>query len=230
MRITEIPDLKKLILNVTLRSVSGLFIMGLILFLPAGSLAYWNAWIYLVIVFTILGVAFIYLIGKDPALLNRRLRTREKEEPQKLIIMTNTIIFIASFMTAGFDFRYKWSHVSGWLVIISYIIMIVGFLIFFKVLKTNSFASRIIEVEMGQKVIDSGPYAIVRHPMYSAVLMIYLFGPLALGSWWSFILLLPVPVLLRSRIYNEEKLLKHELPGYEDYMRKVKYRMIPFIW
>ncbi len=204
--------------------------MGLILFLPAGSLDYWQAWIYCGVLFIPVSFVVFYFLKKDPELLERRMRMREKEEKQKTIQILGIIIFFVGFIIPGLDHRYHWSSVPAALVIASNAIVLAGYIIVFFVLRENSYASRIIEVEKGQKVISTGPYALVRHPLYLGVLLMYLFTPLALGSYWAIIFFLPLFPLIVFRLLNEEEVLLRELPGYKEYCQKTKYHLIPFIW
>ncbi|HEX7364787.1 MAG TPA: isoprenylcysteine carboxylmethyltransferase family protein [Dehalococcoidia bacterium] len=223
-------DSKKLINAAVLRFVLALVVYGLIFFVPAGTIRYWQAWVYLGILFIPMLFAFTYLLKNNPELLERRLRTRETEKPQKLIIVLSIFAFFLAFIIPGLDHRFGWSTVPVAVVIIADIIGLVGYSIFFLVMKENTYASRVIEVEKDQKVISTGPYAVIRHPMYLGGSLLYLFSPIALGSWWAVIAFLPLPVLLIFRILNEEQVLAKELPGYKAYMKKVKYRLIPFIW
>jgi len=204
--------------------------MGLMLFLPAGSLDYWQAWIYCGVLFIPMSVVVFYFFKYDPELLERRMRMREKDEKQKTIQIFGIIIFFSGFIMCGLDYRYHWSNVPVYLVIAANAIVLSGYIFVFLVLRENSYASRIIEVEKGQKVITTGPYAIVRHPMYLGVLVMYLFTPFALGSYWAIIFFLPLFPLLVSRLLNEEEKLLSELPGYKEYCQKTRYHLIPFIW
>lgn len=204
--------------------------MGLMLFLPAGSLDYWQAWIYCSVLFIPALFVVFYFLKKDPELLERRMRMREKEERQKTIIKIGYILFFIGFIIPGLDYRYHWSNVPVLLVIAANAIVLSGYILVFFVLRENSYASRIIEVEKGQKVITTGPYAIVRHPMYLGVLLMYLLTPLALGSYRALIFFLPILPLIVARLMNEEELLLRELPGYKEYCQKTRYRLIPFIW
>lgn len=224
---TKLSDLKKQIL---IRIILVPVFMTLVLFLPAGSFNYWQAWLYLGVLLIPMSFVVFYFLKKDPELLRRRMRMREKEEKQKNIQIYGAIIFFAGFIVCGLDFRYHWSSVPVLLVIISNAIVLAGYLFVFLVLRENSYASRIIEVEKGQKVITTGPYAVVRHPMYLGVLLMYLFTPPALGSYWAFIFFFPLLPLLIARLLNEEEMLMKELPGYREYCRKTKYHLIPFIW
>ena len=207
-----------------------LIFMGLMLFLPAGLLDYWQAWIYCGVLFIPVSFVIFYFLKKDPELLERRMRMREKEEKQKTIIKTAYIFFFIGFIIPGLDHRYHWSNVPVLLVIVANAIVLSGYILVFFVLRENSYASRIIEVEKGQKVITTGPYAIVRHPMYLGVLLMYLSTPLALGSYWALIFFLPLLPLIVVRLLNEEEVLLRELPGYKEYCQKTRYRLIPFIW
>ncbi len=187
-----LSELKK---KVLIRFIMVPIFMGLMLFLPAGSLDYWQAWIYCGVLFIPMSFVVFYFLKKDPELLKRRMRMREKEEKQKTIIRIAYILFFIGFIIPGLDYRYHWSNVPALLVIAANAIVLSGYILVFFVLRENSYASRIIEVEKGQKVITTGPYAIVRHPMYLGVLMMYLFTPLALGSYWVLIFLFEVQMI-----------------------------------
>jgi len=172
----------------------------------------------------------IYLLKNDPELLERRMKMKEKEEPQKVFIKLSILVFLIAFVIPGFDHRFEWSKVPFIVIIIADLFIFIGYLLFFLVLKENTYASRIIEVKKDQKVVSTGLYAIVRHPMYVAVLMMYVLSPLALGSYWAVLAVLPLPVLVIFRIKSEEKILRDKLPGYREYTQKVKYRLISYIW
>ncbi len=199
-------------------------------FLPAGTFAYWEAWVYLTILLIPMFLVLIYLLKNDPELLERRMRMREKETEQKLIIKISYLYFLLAFLLPGFDKRFEWSNVPVAVVIVADILVLLGYGVFFLVLRENRYASRIIEVEQEQKVISSGPYAIVRHPMYLGVSLMYTLSPLALGSYWAMIPSLLIIPLLMARIRNEESVLGKELKEYQEYMQKTKYRLIPGIW
>jgi protein-S-isoprenylcysteine O-methyltransferase Ste14 len=199
-------------------------------FLPAGTFAYWEAWAYLAILLIPMLFVLTYLLKNEPELLERRMRMREKEAKQKLIIKLSYLYFLLAFLLPGFDKRFEWSNVPVVVVIAADILVLLGYGTFFLVLRENRYASRIIEVEQEQKVISSGLYAIVRHPMYLGVSLMYIFSPLALGSYWAMIpSLLIIPILV-VRIRNEESVLMRELKGYQEYLQKTKYRLFPGIW
>jgi len=223
----NLSELKK---KVFFRFMMAPIFMGLMLFLPAGSFGYWQAWIYCGVIFIPVFFVVFYFLKKDPELLERRMRMREKEEKQKTIIKLAYIFFFIGFIIPGLDYRYHWSDVPVLLVIAANVIVLSGYIFVFFVLRENSYASRIIEVEKGQKVITTGPYAIVRHPMYLGVLLMYLFTPLALGSYWALMFFLPLLPLIVFRLLNEEEVLLRELIGYEEYCGKTRYRLFPFIW
>jgi len=222
-----LSELKK---KVFFRFIMVPIFMGLMLFLPAGSLDYWQAWIYCGVIFIPMFFVVFYFLKKDPELLERRMRMREKEEKQKTIIKFAYIFFFIGFIIPGLDYRYHWSNVPVLLVVAANAMVLSGYIFVFFVLRENSYASRIIEVEKGQKVITTGLYAIVRHPMYLGVLIMYLFTPLALGSYWALIFFLPLLPLIVLRLLNEEEVLLRELLGYKEYCRKTRYRLFPFIW
>jgi len=204
-------------------------ILGIILFLPAGSLMYLEGWIFWFETLALIMFFTAYFLKKDPKLLERRNQFKEKQ-PQPGIMRVISLLYLVGYLIPGFDYRFHWSTVPVWIVAASYIFILIGYILIFSVFKENSFASTIIQVEKEQKVITTGPYAIVRHPMYTALLLISLFTPLALGSYWALITFVLVIPMNAYRIINEEKLLSRDLPGYKDYCSKTRYRLIPFIW
>jgi protein-S-isoprenylcysteine O-methyltransferase Ste14 len=212
------------------RLVAGLLILPALLFLPAGTVAYWEAWAYLAVLFLPITVVFVYLLVNDPELLDRRLRGKEKDARQSLLIKLGSVCCAISFLLPGLDRRFGWSHVPVAAVVAADVLVLLGYGLFALVLRENSYASRVVEVEQGQRVVTTGPYAIVRHPMYLAALVMFLFTPLALGSWWAVIPALPLVAVLVARIRNEEQLLAKELEGYQEYVRNTRYRLIPGVW
>ena len=207
-----------------------MFIMGAMIFVPAWTLDFWEGWVFLFALFIPMFFVFVYMVRHERRLLEKRLNVKEKREEQKFIQLFNTFLFVASMIIAGLDHRYGWSHVPFWLVIASDMMMLTGYCFFIKTMLHNEYASRVIEVQKGQKIIDTGPYAVVRHPMYAAGILMYMFIPIALGSFWAMIPLLLLPVMLIFRLLDEEKALIKGLKGYKRYMKKVKYRLIPWIW
>ena len=225
--IRKTTDLKKAVL---LRAGLGLPIIALIILLPAGKWNYWQGWMYLLTLFIPMFFIFSYLLKNDPALLERRMRMREKEAVQRKVISASYIYFLVAFIMPGLDVRFGWSNVPPLVSIIADVFVFAGYMVFFWVLMTNSFLSRVVEVDTNQKVISAGPYAIVRHPMYFGVSIMYIASSLALGSYWAVppsILIIP---LLIVRIRNEEQVLLRDLPGYAEYTQKVCFRLIPGIW
>lgn len=211
-------------------SVLGLIVLGGSIFIPAGTFGYPEAWIFMALFVVPSVLITSYLFKKDPKLLERRMRMREKEKEQRWIMGLSYPFFFAIYIIPGFDYRYGWSDVSFFLVIVADVIILLSWILLFLVLKENSYASRVIEVEQDQKVISTGPYAIVRHPMYVGGLLLLLFSPLALGSYVG---LIPAAIsifVIVARILNEEKVLSEKLEGYTEYMKKTKYRLIPGIW
>lgn len=228
--IYNLPEKRKLLLLVLTRILFSYLIMGFLLFFPAGDLHYYNGWLLLIAFFIPMLFLLIYFFIKDPLMLEKRMRIREKQKKQKTFVILSIFLFIITFTIPGLDYRYKWSNVPGWLVTASVILLEAGYIMFFIVLKQNSFASRVIEIQEGQKVIDSGLYSFVRHPMYLAAIIIYLSIPFILSSYYSLIPVIFLPFILSYRINNEEKILIEGLEGYLDYMKKVKYRLLPYIW
>jgi protein-S-isoprenylcysteine O-methyltransferase Ste14 len=206
--------------------------MGILFFLPAGSLQYWEAWIYIVMLIITAFFVIVYFIRKDPDLLeNRILKRREKEKEHKSIQNIFSFVFLTGLLIPGFDHRFHWSDIPFYIVLISDLFVLIGYLMIVRVMKENSYASAIIEKKEDQRVIETGPYKIVRHPMYTGGLIFIICTPVALGSYWAFILfLILTPVVLVLRIKGEEKYLIANLQGYKEYCQKTKYHLIPFIW
>jgi protein-S-isoprenylcysteine O-methyltransferase Ste14 len=205
-------------------------LLGAMFFLPAGTLSYWEAWIYLAILFVPMVFALVYFLIFSPALLERRMRLREKEAEQQLIVRLASIVILLVYLLPGFDQRFHWSSVPIWLVVTADILVFLGYAFIVLVMRENPYAGRTIEVEPDQTVVTTGPYALVRHPMYLGILLLFVFSPLALGSYWSMIPALFLIGLLIARITNEERVLLKELNEYKEYTEKVKWRLIPGIW
>jgi len=208
----------------------GVVLLGLLIFLPAGSLSYWQGWLFMGILFVPMFVAGLVMMGKNPDLLRKRLNAKEEEKEQKLVVALSGQIFIAVFLVAGFNWRYQWIMLPEWAVWVSAVVFLVCYLLYAEVLRENTYLSRTVEVQENQKVIDTGLYGIVRHPMYSATTLLFLSMPLVLASPISFVIMLLYIPLIAIRIRNEEKVLEEGLEGYKEYKQKVKYKVIPFIW
>jgi len=225
--------MKNLNTQIWARSISFAIALGLLLFIPAGTIRYWQAWIYLIVFFASSATITIYLMKNDPALLARRMRAgprAEKERAQKIIMLFAMISFIGVFVASAFDYRLKWSPAPIPMVILGDIAVVIGFFITFMVVKENTFASATIEVSENQTVVSSGLYSIVRHPMYSGGLLILLGTPLALGSLWGLALVALSVIWLIWQLIDEEKFLSKNLPGYDEYQQKVQYRLVPYFW
>ena len=220
----------KLLVNALLKFVSGFAAVGLLLFLPAGTLRYWNAWLFSALMFLPMLMVGILLFLKAPELLEKRLNTREQEGTQKAVVALSALVFCLGFVLAGLDFRFGWSHMPTWLVAAAAVLQLVSYGLYAEVMRENAYLSRTVEIQENQKVIDTGLYGVVRHPMYLAVTLLFLTIPLVLGSWPCFVLFLCTPALLVLRIRNEEQVLERGLPGYTEYQQRVCWRLIPFIW
>ena len=220
----------KLLLKTFAAFLSGLLITGAMLFVPAGTLHYPGAWLFMALLFVPILVMGIVLMIKNPELLRKRLEMKEREKEQKGVVALSGLLLVASFIVAGLDYRFDWSNVSSLIVAIASVVLLVGYALYAEVLRENVYLSRVVEVQEGQRVIDTGLYSIVRHPMYSAVSLLYLSIPLVLGSWWALLTMSPCLLLLAARIRNEEQVLCQGLAGYADYIHRVRYRMIPFVW
>ena len=222
--------MKELFLEAIIKFISGVLIIGLLLFIPAGTLKYWNAWLLMGLLFIPMFIAGIILMKKNPELLRKRLSAKEKAKEQKNVIFLSGIMFISGFIIAGLNYRFDYTRLSNTVVIISAILFIISYILYAEVLRENIYLSRTIEVQKNQKVIDTGMYKIVRHPMYSVTLILFLTMPLILNSIASFIIFLIYPLIIIKRIKNEEEILEKELKGYKEYKEKTKYKLIPFIW
>lgn len=220
----------KLFIQAILKFLLGVVLVGALLFLPAGTFRFENAWLLLGILFIPMFIAGIIMIFKNPALLAKRLNAKEKEREQSLVVKLSGLMFIIGFVVSGLGVRFNWFRLPLWVGLVASGLFVFAYIIYAEVLRENTFLSRTIEVQDGQTVIDTGLYGIVRHPMYSATLILFLSMPLILGSIYSFIVFLAYPFIIVKRIKNEEAVLEKELAGYSDYKKRVKYRLIPFIW
>ena len=220
----------KLFMQGIVKYIFGVLIMVVLLFVPANSFEYWNGWLFMGLLFIPMFIAGIILMIKNPELLRKRLNAREKEKEQKWVLLFSGIMFVFGFIVAGLNYRYKWVEMPNAVIIISSILFIIAYVLYAEVLRENAYLSRTIEVQENQKVIDTGLYGIVRHPMYAVTILLFLTMPLVLGSIISFIIFLIYPCIIGKRIKNEENVLEKDLKGYSEYKKKVKYKVIPFIW
>ena len=219
-----------LFFQATSKFLLGIVLVGLLIFLPAGTFSYFNGWLFMGILFVPMFFAGIVMMFKNPDLLKKRLNAKEKQEEQNLVIKLIGLMFIVGFVVAGLDFRYNWNTLPKSIVIFASVIFLVAYILYAEVLRENTYLSRTVELQENQKVIDTGLYSIVRHPMYSVTLLLFLSMPLVLGSAFSFLIFLAYPFIIAKRIKNEEEFLEKELNGYREYKQKVKYRLIPFVW
>ena len=220
----------KLLISALTKYLAGLFLMGLLLFLPAGTLNYPGGLLFCGLLFVPMFLLGIVLFIKAPSLLEKRLRSKEEQAEQKQVVGLSALMFMGGFVLAGLDFRFGWTSVPTWIVTIAAILLLASYGLYAEVMRENAWLSRTVEVQDGQTVVDTGLYGIVRHPMYAVTTLLFLSMPLVLGSWIAFAVFLIYPALMVKRIKNEEALLEAELPGYRDYQKKVRYRMIPFLW
>ena len=220
----------KLLAQGLLKMLSGMLLVGLVLFLPAGTWAYFNGWLFCGLLFLPMLVVGALLLWKAPALLEKRLNTKEQEKAQIAVVAVSSLLFVAAFVAAGLDFRFGWTHVPIWLVCLAAVPQLAAYGLYAEVMRENAYLSRTVEVQENQKVIDTGLYGIIRHPMYTSTILLFLSIPLVLGSWLSFAIMLFFPVVIVFRIRNEEQVLETGLAGYKEYKQRVRYRLLPFIW
>lgn len=220
----------KLFFSAILKFFLGVILVGVLIFLSAGTFNYFNGWLFMALLFIPMLLAGVVMMFKNPKLLMKRLDAKEKQKDQDLVVKLSGLMFVAGFIVAGLGVRFGWYILPRTVVIIVSVVFTLGYILYAEVLKENTYLSRTIEVQDKQKVIDTGLYSIVRHPMYSATLMLFLSMPLVLGSVFSLLIFLLYPFIIIKRIKGEEELLEKELDGYIDYIKKVKYRLIPFIW
>jgi len=220
----------KLFFQAITKFILGVILIGVLIFWPANTINYWNGWLFMGLLFIPMFLAGIVMMIKSPELLKKRLNAKEKENEQKDVIKLSGLMFLVGFIIAGLNYRYSWIILPNSVVIISSVLFILAYIIYAEVLRENTYLSRTIEVQENQKVVDTGLYGIVRHPMYAATILLFLSMPLILGSIISFIIFLVYPFIIAKRIKNEEEVLEKQLEGYSEYKKKVKYKMIPFIW
>lgn len=208
----------------------GLVLVGALLFVPAGTMAYWQAWLFLGILFVPMFVAGIVLMFRNPELLRKRLDAKEEQNEQKWVVALSGLMFLAMFVVAGLNRRFMWWMLPDWAVYVATALFLLGYALYAEVLRENVWLSRTIEVQEHQKVVDTGLYGVVRHPMYAATLVLFLAMPLVLASLWSFLIMLFYIPVIAKRIRNEEVVLEQGLEGYKEYKQQVKYKVIPFVW
>ncbi len=220
----------KLFIQAITKFLLGVVLVGVLIFLPAGTVSYFNGWLFMGILFIPMFCAGIVMMVKNPQLLEKRLDAKEEQNDQRLVVNLSGLMFLAGFVAAGLGVRFSWYMLPKSVVIGFSVVFLLGYVVYAEVLRENTYLSRTIEVQENQKVIDTGLYGVVRHPMYSATLLLFLSMPLVLGSVYSFIIFLAYPIIIAKRIKGEEEFLEKELVGYREYKQKVRYRMIPFIW
>lgn len=220
----------KLFISAITKFLLGVLLVGLLIFLPAGTFDYIQGWILMAILFVPMFCAGIVMMIKNPSLLEKRLDAKEKRSKQSAVVKLSGLMFLCGFIVAGLGVQFDWYMLPMPVSIIGATLFLIAYILYAEVLRENTYLSRTIEVQEGQKVIDTGLYSIVRHPMYSATLLLFLSMPLVLGSVWSFLIFLAYPFIIAARLKDEEKFLEEELEGYREYKKKVKYRLIPFIW
>ena len=220
----------KLIVEALVKFIFGIVLVGAMLFIPAGGLDYTNAWLFMALLFLPILVFGAILDVKSPKLLEKRLNAKEKQEKQKGIVAASGLLFVVGFIVAGLDYRFCWTSLPNWVVVASSVVLLASYGLYVEVMRENAYLSRTIEIQDGQTVVDTGLYSVVRHPMYSATVLLFLSIPLVLGSLISLLCFLPYVFIISLRIKDEEALLERELSGYSEYKKRVKYRLIPFIW
>ena len=220
----------KLFSQAIVKFLSGLLIVGILLFLPAGTFAFWQAWLLMAILFLPMFMAGLIMMKKSPKLLRKRLNAREEQSEQKAVIALSALMFLAAFLVAGLNFRFGWIMMPAWVSYAAAAVFLIAYALYAEVLRENVWLSRTIEVQENQKVVDTGLYGLVRHPMYMSTLLLFLSMPLVLGSVISFVIMLAYIPIIAKRIRNEEQVLENGLEGYTDYKKRVKYKVIPFVW
>lgn len=221
---------KELFFHAILKFIAGVILIGLLLFIPAGTIRFWNGWLFMGILFVPMFGAGIVMMLKNPELLKKRLHAKEKQQEQSVVIKLSGLMFLIGFIVAGLNYRFEWHVLPTGVSIGAAVVFLLAYLLYAEVLRENTYLSRTIEVQENQKVIDTGLYGIVRHPMYSVTLILFLAMPWVLGSAIAFLVFLAYPFIIAKRIKNEEEVLEQGLKGYKEYKEKVKYKLIPFIW
>lgn len=219
-----------LLLNSIVKLLSGLVMIAILLFLPAGTWHYLHAWLFIALLFVPMTMIGIWLYLSQPNLLAKRLGNKEREQQQKNVVALSGLMFISGFVLCALDYRFGWSSVPVWLVVVASVIFLLGYGMYAEVMRENAYLSRTIEVQEGQQLIDSGLYGIVRHPMYTATILMFMAIPLVLGSFWALFVFAIYPILMVLRIQNEEQVLAKGLAGYPEYQKRIKWRLVPFIW
>lgn len=220
----------KLFAEAIAKFILGVVLVGVLIFLPAGTLHYWGGWLLMGILFVPMFAAGLVMLAKNPDLLRSRLDAKEKQKDQQLVVKLSGLMFLAGFVVAGLGIRFGWYILPRWVSLCAAAAFLLAYVLYAEVLRENTYLSRTIEVQQGQKVIDTGLYGVVRHPMYSATLLLFLAMPLVLGSVYAFVIFLAYPFIIAARIRGEEAFLEQELEGYAAYKQKVKYRLVPLIW
>ncbi|MBE5881215.1 MAG: isoprenylcysteine carboxylmethyltransferase family protein [Lachnospiraceae bacterium] len=220
----------QLIISALSKYIAGFLMVGLMLFLPAGTWNYFNGWLFVGLLFIPMFLLGVVLLVKSPELLEKRLRNKESESDQKKVVGASLVMFLAGFIFSALDFRFGWTNVPMPVVIAASVILLVSYGLYAEVMRENVYLSRTVEIQKEQKVIDTGLYGVVRHPMYFSTVLLFLSIPVVLGSWIGFAIFCIYPFLLVKRIKNEEMVLEEGLAGYKEYKEKVRYRMIPFVW
>ena len=220
----------KLLCNALIKFTCGAAAVGLLIFLPAGTLAFPGGWLLMGLLFVPMLIAGFVMLAKQPALLARRLDAKEKQSAQKGVLALSGLMFIGGFVVAGLDFRFGWSRMPVAVTVVAAVLFLAAYALYAEVLRENAYLSRTIRVEEGQTMVDTGLYGIVRHPMYMATILLFLMIPILLGSWYTLPVFACYPAIIVVRLKDEEALLTRELPGYAEYKQKVKYRILPFVW
>ena len=220
----------KLLAEALAKFFCGLVLVGLLIFWPAGTLAYQNGWLFVGLLFVPMLIAGFVMLAKSPAFLKKRLDAKEKQGTQKGVVALSGLMFVAGFVVAGLDFRFGWSDMPDWVVVAASVLFLLAYALYAEVMRENAYLSRTIRVEEGQTVVDTGLYGVVRHPMYAVTILLFSMIPLVLGSWYALIVFALYPAIIVVRLKDEETLLAKELPDYAAYQNKVKYKLLPFIW